>query len=106
MSGWTQELAPNKHIDNVAVQTQLEERRPKSPVAPWGGAPQEEGQRGAASQRQDLEQGPITWLLGGVFSAMQEIPESLQDLGKAESATWQEHVILVGGCCCNTLSPT
>ena len=71
-----------------------------------GGAPQEEGQRGAVPERQGPEQGLITWLLGGVFSALQESLESLQDLGKAESATWQEHVILVGGCCRNTLSPT
>lgn len=98
-------MAPNKHIDNAALQTQPEERGPKSAKAPWGGALQE-GQRRAVPKRQGPEQGLITWLLGVVFSAMQESPESLQDLGKAESATWQEHVILVGSCYCNTLSPT
>lgn len=66
-------MAPNKHIDNAAIQTQPEERRPKSPVAPWGGAPQEEGHRGAVSEWQGLEQGPISWLSRGVFSAMQEV---------------------------------
>ena len=30
-------MAPNKHIDNVALQTQPEERGPKSAKAPWEG---------------------------------------------------------------------
>lgn len=78
-------MAPNKHIDNAAIQTQLEEHRLKSPVAPWGGAPQEEGHRGAVSEwqglGQGLEQGPISWLSRGVFSAMQEV--------QSHSRTWE-----------------
>lgn len=75
------------------MQIQPEERGKKCHGS-MGRGPQEEDQRGAVSERQGPEQGLITWLLGGVFSAMQESPESLQDLGKAESATWQERVTL------------